>query len=155
MLILCISMGLSMAFPCCRGIVGPEVVDDINILQAAMLAMANAVRCLPTQPSPQRCFHIFDGNRLPMVRSHIISTYTIRANVLFAAHAHLTGHQQKLVAFMWSCQHSRLPRNRHGKVRLPSHEGGYKRQLSYWLIMTHDCESDSLCRGLPLPTANS
>ena len=40
------------------------VIDEINILQAAMLAMDKAVEKLPTPPD----YVLVDGNRLPKVR---------------------------------------------------------------------------------------
>ncbi|MCW9047166.1 MAG: ribonuclease HII [Gammaproteobacteria bacterium] len=41
--------------------VGPEIIDEINILQASLLAMKNAIEGLPIEPD----FALIDGNKLP------------------------------------------------------------------------------------------
>ena len=45
------------------GIVGPEIIDSINILKATMLAMRKAVDQLPFLPH----FLLIDGNRTPQI----------------------------------------------------------------------------------------
>ena len=44
---------------CARSVVDHEMIDEINILQAAMLAMQQAVEGLSTQPDHL----LIDGNR--------------------------------------------------------------------------------------------
>ncbi|MCW8933915.1 MAG: ribonuclease HII [Gammaproteobacteria bacterium] len=41
--------------------VGPEIIDEINILQASLLAMKKAIEGLPVEPD----FALIDGNKLP------------------------------------------------------------------------------------------
>lgn len=44
-------------------VVDVDIIDDINILQAAMLAMDESVKKLPSPPD----YVLVDGNRLPKV----------------------------------------------------------------------------------------
>jgi hypothetical protein len=46
-----------------RHVVDARTIDEVNILQAAMLAMETSVGKLPRKPD----FVLVDGNRLPMV----------------------------------------------------------------------------------------
>jgi len=71
------------------GIVDVAIIEEVNILQATMLAMQNAVECLKTAPK----FVLVDGNKLPHLpcealcikkgdsASHLIAAASILAKV--------------------------------------------------------------------------